>query len=193
MKLLEDKIKEYGIVKSDRVLDVSAFLNKQVDAKLMEQLGKDFANHYKDYDFDVFVTVESSGIAPAVFASLYANKPLVIIKKEDVLKDDEVYAQQPSYSFTKNHDYFLTVQKEFVENKKVVLIDDFLAQGSVAINVHKMLESVNAPLVSIGICISKNFQDGYKRLRSKGFDLYLQSEIKHLDPQTKTIVFEETI
>ena len=190
MKLLKEKIETYGIVRSERVLDVSAFLNKQVDAKLMQALGQDFADYYADYDFDVFVTVESSGIAPSVFASLFADKPLVIIKKEDVLKDAENYAQQKSYSYTKNHEYYLTVQKEFIENKKVILLDDFLAQGSVALNVDKLVKSANAELVSIGICISKNFQDGYKRLREQGFDLYLQNEIKYLDVENKKVVFE---
>lgn len=191
MELLKENIEKYGIVRSERVLDVSAFLNKQVDAKLMEALGKDFAKHYQDYDFDLFVTVESSGIAPSVFASLFANKPLVIIKKEDELKDTSIYAQQESYSYTKNHEYYLTVQKEFVKGKKIILLDDFLAQGSVALNVDKLLKSVDAQLVSIGICISKNFQDGYQRLRDLGYDLYLQTEITYLDTKNKKIVFEE--
>lgn len=191
MELLKENIEKYGIVRSERVLDVSAFLNKQVDAKLMEALGKDFAKHYQDYDFDLFVTVESSGIAPSVFASLFANKPLVIIKKEDELKDTSIYAQQESYSYTKNHEYYLTVQKEFVKGKKIILLDDFLAQGSVALNVDKLLKSVDAQLVSIGICISKNFQDGYQRLRDLGYDLYLQTEITYLDTKNKKVVFEE--
>lgn len=191
MELLKENIEKYGIVRSERVLDVSAFLNKQVDAKLMEALGKDFAKYYQDYDFDLFVTVESSGIAPSVFASLFANKPLVIIKKEDELKDTSIHAQQESYSYTKNHEYYLTVQKEFVEGKKIILLDDFLAQGSVALNVDKLLKSVDAQLVSIGICISKNFQDGYQRLRDLGYDLYLQTEITYLDTKNKKVVFEE--
>ena len=93
MKLLIDKIEQFGRVKSEQVLDVSAFLNKQVDPQLMEALGKDFADYYKDYDFDAFVTVESSGIAPAVFAALHANKPLIILKKED---DQKMKASLPN-------------------------------------------------------------------------------------------------
>lgn len=191
MKLLIDKIEQFGRVKSEQVLDVSAFLNKQVDPQLMEALGKDFADYYKDYDFDAFVTVESSGIAPAVFAALHANKPLIILKKEDDQKDESIFAQQDSYSFTKNHKYYLTVQKEYIENKKVILIDDFLAMGSVATNVDILAKKANAQLVAIGICISKNYQDGYIILRERGYDLYIQVGLKKLDPLTNTIEFDE--
>ena len=109
MKLLKDKIIEEGKVISDTKLDVSSFLNHQVDPELMKALGEGFAKVYKNYDFDAFVTVETSGIAPSLFASLYSEKPLVIIKKEDHLKDESIYSQQESYSFTKDHEYYLTV------------------------------------------------------------------------------------
>lgn len=191
MKLLEEKIIEQGRVRSEVILDVSTFLNAQVDAKLMEELGKDFANHYKDVEFDAFVTVETSGIAPSVFASLYANKPLVIIKKQDKFMDGGIFVQQESYSFTKDHDYYLTVKKEFIQNKKIILLDDFLAQGSVVLNVDKLLKKVDATLVSTGICISKNFQDGYKRLSEMGYDLYIQAALKKLDTESKQVIFED--
>lgn len=191
MKLLKDKIIEEGKVISDTKLDVSSFLNHQVDPELMKALGEDFAEVYKDYDFDAFVTVETSGIAPSLFASLYSEKPLVIIKKEDHLKDESVYSQQESYSFTKDHEYYLTVKKEFIENKKVILIDDFLAKGSVAVNCDKLIKQANSELVAIGICISKNYQEGYKKLREDGYDLYIQAELESLDPETNSIKFSK--
>ncbi len=191
MKLLEEMIVKKGKVRSKVILDVSTFLNAQVDPKLMEQLGKDFAEYYKDYDFDAFVTVETSGIAPSVFAALYANKPLVIIKKQDKFMDGAIFVQQESYSFTKDHDYYLTVKKEFIENKKLVLLDDFLAQGSVVLNVDRLFKKVNAELVSTGICISKNFQDGYRKLTEQGYDIYIQAEIAKLDEDSKEVIFEK--
>lgn len=190
MKQLKDMIQAKGKVKSEVILDVSEFLNAQVDPHLMQELGKDFANQFENYDFDAFVTVETSGIAPSVFASLYANKPLIIIKKQDKEMDEHVFVQQASYSFTKNHNYFLTVKKEFIESKKLVLIDDFLAQGSVVLNVDKLLDKVGATLVSTGICISKNYQDGYKHLTEKGYDIYIQAGLKELNVETGEIVFD---
>ncbi len=191
MKLLEDIIIEQGSVRTELILDVSKFLNAQVDPKLMEELGRDFAEYYKDYDFDAFVTVETSGIAPSVFAALFANKPLVIIKKQAKELDADIFVQQESHSFTKNHDYFLSVKKEFIEGKKLVLLDDFLAQGSVVLNVDKLFKKVNAKLVSTGICISKNFQDGYKKLVDQGYDIYIQAQIAKLDVENKEVIFEK--
>ncbi|UPU38861.1 hypothetical protein MX850_09785 [Erysipelothrix sp. Poltava] len=74
MKLLEEIIQEKGKVKSEEIVDVSSFLNAQVDPKVMEALGKDFADFYADYDFDLFVTVETSGIAPSVFANFVCKQ-----------------------------------------------------------------------------------------------------------------------
>ena len=112
MNLLKECILERGFVRSEKILDVSNFLNAQVDAELMQALGKDFAEKFKDHDFDMFVTVEASGIAPAVFASLYANKPLVVIKKQSIVMDPEIYVQQPSYSYTKDVNYFLSTKRK---------------------------------------------------------------------------------
>lgn len=191
MKLLEDIIIEQASVRTELILDVSKFLNAQVDPKLMEELGRDFAEYYKDYDFDAFVTVETSGIAPSVFAALFANKPLVIIKKQAKKLDAEIFVQQESHSFTKNHNYFLSVKKEFIANKNLVLLDDFLAQGSVVLNVDKLFKKVNAKLVSTGICISKNFQDGYKKLTEQGYDIYIQAQIAKLDVENKEVIFDK--
>lgn len=189
MKKLEDVIREKGMVRTNRILDVSQFLNVQVDADLMQSLGKDFAEKFADYDFDAFVTVETSGIAPSVFASLFADKPLIIIKKQDKEMDPEVYVQQGSYSFTKDHTYYLTVKKEFIAGKKLILLDDFLAQGSVVLNVDELFKKVDADLVATGICISKNFQEGYKKLSEKGYDLYCQAQIESLDVENGLVHF----
>ena len=187
MDLLKECILERGFVRSEKILDVSNFLNAQVDAELMQALGKDFAEKFKDHDFDMFVTVEASGIAPAVFASLYANKPLVVIKKQSIVMDPEIYVQQPSYSYTKDVNYFLSTKSRLIEGKKCILIDDFLAEGSVVKNVEIMLKKVNASLVATGICISKNFQPGYKFLKDNGYDLYSQVQLKELLPEIKFI------
>lgn len=188
MKSLKNTIKEKGIVRTSEILDVSHFLNGVVDASLMSDIGKDFANHFKDLDFDIFVTVESSGIAPSVFASLYANKPLVVIKKNTNLLDD-TFIQQASFSFTKKQNYYLTSKKSLIENKRVVLIDDFLAAGSVVENMHALLDKCNSELVGVGICITKGFQNGYKMLSEKGYNLYSQVTLKSMSVEEQTIEY----
>lgn len=189
MEQLKKSIIEQGSVRTKDILDVSKFLNAHVDAQLMSALGQDFADYYKDYDFDLFATVETSGIAPSVFASLYANKPLLIIKKEGRDMDDAIYVQQDCFSYTKDVSYKLTAKKEFLSGKKVILLDDFLAQGSVVKNVESLLDKVGSTLVSTGICVTKNFQPGYKALTDEGYDLYAQVELESLDPETGIIKF----
>lgn len=191
MKQLKQSIIEQGSVRTEDILDVSKFLNAHVDAQLMDALGKDFAEYYKDYDFDLFATVETSGIAPSVFASLYANKPLLIIKKEGRNLDDSIYVQQDCFSYTKDVSYKLTAKKEYLSNKKVILLDDFLAQGSVVKNVESLLNKVNSTLVATGICITKNFQPGYQALTQEGYDLYAQVELESLNPETGEIKFSK--
>ena len=188
MELLKEYILERGFVRTEKILDVSNFLNAQVDAKLMKELGKDFAEHFKDYDFDMFVTVEASGIAPSVFASLYMDKPLVVIKKQSRIMDQDIYVQQESYSYTKDVNYYLSTKSRLIRGKRVILIDDFLAEGSVVRNVDILLEKVDATLVATGICISKNFQPGYNHLKSKGYDVYSQVKLKQLMPE---LIFED--
>lgn len=189
MELLKEAIRREGKVLPGDILDVSSFLNMQVDCKLMEEIGKEFAEYYKDYDFDAFITVEASGIAPSVFAALYANKPLVIIKKEQRVKENTAFIQQPCYSYTKKNDYYLTVQKQFIEGRKLILIDDFLAQGSVVENVGKLLEKGNAEYVATGILVSKNYQEGFGAITNSGHDLHSLAQIVALNEENAKVVF----
>jgi len=188
MKLLIDKMNEEAIIKSENLIDVSSFLNMRLDTNLLDQIGQTFANHYKNYDFDMFVTVESSGIAPSVFASRHANKPLVVIKKSHKIIPDLL--QQPNMSFTKDIAYYLTVNQSFIQDKKIILLDDFLARGSVINNVEILLKKANATLVSSGIIISKNFQPGYKNLIQAGKDIFCLAQIRQLDAINNKIIFE---
>lgn len=188
MKLLKDKIIESGIVRTESILDVSSFLNMQVDAHLMEAVGKAFADAFSDVEFDCYVTVESSGIAPSVFASLASNKPLVVIKK-DHRKKVTPFIQQECYSYTKEQEYYLTVDAKYVESKRCILIDDFLASGSVVRNVEVLLEMAQSTLVHTGIVISKDFQDGMKSLEEKGYPVVSLARIKKMDPINGSIEF----
>lgn len=187
MKLLKEKILSEGQVRSESILDVSKFINMQVDPELMEAIGAEFANAFKDEDFDAYLTVESSGIAPSVFAALKSNKPLIIIKKDFQVKDNML--QQACYSYTKKQDYYLTVKQDLIKNKKCILIDDFLASGSVVKNVFKLCEEANAQLVKTGIVISKDFQDGMKHLMETGYPVVSLARVKKMDPSTGSIEF----
>lgn len=187
MKQLKEMVQAQGKIKSTSILDVSDFLNMQVDPKLMDAMGQAFSKAFEAVDFDAYITVEASGIAPAVFASLYSDKPLVIIKKQRKLVDNLL--QQPCYSYTKKEDYYLSVNQKYIEGKRVILIDDFLASGSVVLNVDALCTLANAKLVHTGICISKDFQDGMQALKEKGYPVVSLARIKKMDPETGSIVF----
>ncbi|MBQ6717244.1 MAG: xanthine phosphoribosyltransferase, partial [Clostridia bacterium] len=133
MELLKKKILENGKALNSEVLLVDSFLNHQVDVELMNEIGKEFARLFKDAGITKVVTIESSGIAPATMTALHMGVPMVILKKSKsaILSEDVI--QTEVFSFTKRTSYQLTLKGKFIEKgDKVLLIDDFLAQGEAA-------------------------------------------------------------
>lgn len=170
MELLKQKILEQGTALNEHVLLVDSFLNHQVDVKLMQEIGREFARRFADAGITRIVTIEASGIAPAAMAALEMNLPLVIMKKSvsSILKDGII--QTEVFSFTKNSSYLLTLKSQFVEKgDRVLLIDDFLANGEAGLGAAKLLEEAGAEVAGIGIVIAKAFQPGLKRLREAGY------------------------
>lgn len=190
MKELKEVLQQESVVRGHDVIDVSSFLNVQLDVDLIEAIGKDFAKHFEDLAFDAFITVESSGIAPALIAAKACNKPLVIVKKKYEKLDDR-YAQVVCYSYTHQMNYYLTVQKEYVQGRSFILIDDFLAKGSVVRNVESLLNNEDSTLVATGICVAKTYQEGYRTLTNENYDIYCQVKIASLEGGK--ITFDETL
>lgn len=134
MELLKQKIRACGRALNEHVLLVDSFLNHQVDVKLMREVGREFAARFADAGIDRVATIESSGIAPAAMTALELDAPLLILKKSvsSILKDDVM--QTEVFSFTKNAPYQLTLKPQFVRpGERVLLIDDFLANGEAAL------------------------------------------------------------
>ena len=170
MELLKQKILECGRALNEHVLLVDSFLNHQVDVPLMQEIGKEFAERFADAGITRVVTIEASGIAPAAMAALALGVPLVIMKKSvsSILKDGVL--QTEVFSFTKNSSYQLTLKTEFIQkNDRVLLIDDFLANGEAAFGASRLLNEAGAYVAGIGIVIAKAFQPGLKKLRAAGF------------------------
>lgn len=178
MKLLEQAIMERGRVIGSDILLVDTFLNHQVDVFLMQEIGKEFAAHFKKNQIDRVATIESSGIAPAAFAALFLEVPLVIMKKQAsrILTGDLLAATVRS--FTKGTQYELTVKRDFLpKGERVLFVDDFLASGEAAIGAKKLIDSAGAVLAGVGIVIEKSFQSGPERLREEGIELYSLARI----------------
>lgn len=179
MKLLEEKILRDGRALNADVLLVDSFLNNQVDTDLMAEVGRTLAGAVKELGVTRVVTIESSGIAPAMMTAMALNVPLVILKKSTsrILKDDVI--QTEVFSFTKNAVYQLTLKKRFVlPGDKVLLVDDFLANGEAAQGASRLLEQAGASVAAIGIVIEKSFQPGRGILVDKGYKVISLARVK---------------
>lgn len=173
MQLLKDKILSEGIAVNEDILKVDSFINHQVDPELMEQIAADFAEHFKNRGITKVVTIESSGIAPAVFTAKALGVPMVIFKKQpSKILNDNLY-QTIVTSFTKGTSYELTLSQKFInENDHVLIIDDFLANGEAATGAIRLLRMAHATVAGIGILIEKSFQPGRGKLEEAGFEVY---------------------
>lgn len=181
MELLKQKILDCGRALDEHVLLVDSFLNHQVDVKLMQEVGKEFARRFADAGITRIVTIESSGIAPAAMAALEMDLPLVILKKSksSILKDGIL--QTEVFSFTKNAPYMLTLKPQFVHpGDRVLLIDDFLANGEAALGASSLLERAGAEVAGIGIVIAKTFQPGLKKLQEAGYRVEILAPVKRM-------------
>lgn len=181
MRLLEDTILKEGTPLSDSVLKVDTFINHQVDPSIMKEIGKAFADYYREKHIDKVVTIETSGIAPALFTAEELAVPLVILKKQTskILGDDVV--QTNITSFTKGTSYELTLSRKFISpGDNVVIIDDFLANGEAASGASKLIEACGGHVEGIGILIEKSFQKGRNRLVEAGYKVTSLARISHL-------------
>lgn len=170
MNLLKQKILSEGRALNDHVLLVDGFLNHQVDPALMQAVGEEFAARFADAGITRVVTIESSGIAPAVFTALKLGVPMVIMKKSmsSILQDDIL--QTEVFSFTKNKAYQLTLKRCFVNpGDRVLVIDDFLANGEAAFGAIRIIEQAGAQVTGVGAVIAKAFQPGLQKLREAGY------------------------
>ena len=170
MELLKQKILSEGRALSEHVLLVDSFLNHQVDPELMQAVGEEFAARFADAGVTYVATIESSGIAPAVMTALKLNVPMIIMKKSVSSILSEGILQTEVFSFTKNASYQLTLKRKFIRpGEKVLLIDDFLANGEAAFGGIRLLEKAGAEVVGVGAVIAKAFQPGMQKLRDAGY------------------------
>lgn len=194
MKVLQEKILNEGKVLSGDVLKVDAFLNHQIDPVLMQEIGKEFAKRFKEENITKIVTIESSGIAPAVMAALELGVKVIFARKRKSLTlQDNMYVANV-YSFTKQETNEISLSRNHIdESDRVLIIDDFLANGQAALGLMSLVQQAGASIAGIGIVIEKAFQDGGKKLREQGIRVESLAEIASLDNGTVTFVQQETV
>ncbi len=181
MKLLKERILAEGKAKNENILKVDSFLNHQVDPVLMQKIGEEFAEHYKDMGITKVVTIESSGIAPALMTAMALEVPMIILKKQPSKVLNDNLFQTVVTSYTRGTSYELSLAQEYIsEDDHVLIIDDFLADGEAATGAIRLLRKAHATIGGIGILIEKSFQPGRKKLEEQGFHVYALARISKL-------------
>ncbi|GGH38054.1 xanthine phosphoribosyltransferase [Paenibacillus segetis] len=189
MKLLKEKVMNEGIVLGEQVLKVDSFLNHQMDPMLMSEIGSEFVRRFAGEEITKILTIESSGIAPAIMTALELRVPMIFARKNKSLTLREDIFVEKVYSFTKRETNEITVSKKFLgANDRVLIIDDFLANGEAAFGLARIAEQAGASVVGIGIVIEKSFQPGAKLLQEAGYRVDSLVRIASLDNGTVTFV-----
>ena len=191
MKELEERILKDGIVIGPTILKVDSFLNQQIDSKLIHKMGIEFANHFRDKNIDKVLTVESSGIAPALATALELEVDCVFARKKQSLTTGDDFYHSSVYSFTKQVTNELIVSKDFLkEGENVLMIDDFLANGQAAKGMIAIVRQAGANPAGLGIVIEKSFSEGRQLIEDMDIDIYSLARIAKLEDGEITFVEE---
>lgn len=191
MNFLEERIQKDGQVREGDILKVDSFLNHQLDIALLERIGEEFYEHFKDKKITRVLTVESSGIAIAYPVARRFGVPLVFAKKSRSMNLDGDLYTSVVHSYTYNVDNVITLSRQYLHKEDVVLIvDDFMANGKAAQGLMDICAKAGATTAGVGIAIEKGFQNGGRLLREAGVDLYSFAIVDEMKADG-TIVFRE--
>ena len=190
MQLLKDRIRQAGKIKEGNVLKVDSFLNHQMDVKLFQEIGKEFKRRFEGEEITKILTIEASGIGIACVAAEVFDVPVVFAKKTQTKNiAGDVYTTKVE-SFTHGRVYDIIVSREFLgKGDKVLLIDDFLANGKALEGLAELVKKSGAELVGAGVVIEKGFQVGGDIIRSKGIHLESLAIVESMDEKTGEVVF----
>ena len=185
MELLKQRIRKDGIVKGNEVLKVDSFLNHQMDIALLDEIGKEFLRRFADCGVNKILTIEASGIGIACIAAQSFRCPVVFAKKNQTKNiAGDVYATKVE-SFTHGRVYDVIVSKKFLgPEDKVLIIDDFLANGAALEGLLDLVEQAGAQLCGVGIVVEKAFQPGGDRIRAKGIRVESLARVKSMSEET---------
>lgn len=192
MNFLEQRILKDGIVKEGNVLKVDSFLNHQMDVALIDEIGKELRRRFSDKEITKVLTIEASGIAIAYAAARCFDVPMVFAKKAKSINiDGDMYTAEVE-SFTHKNKNKVIVSKKFLSpDDKVLIVDDFLANGCALQGLISITESAGAEVAGIGIAIEKGFQYGGRSIRNLGYHLESLAIVESMDSETGNVVFRE--
>lgn len=189
MKILKDRIVKDGKSFEGGILKVDSFINHQMDPILMKSIAVEFVRRFGNLPINKIITIEASGIAPAIMVGYLLELPVVFVKKS-VPKTMRNKFSTTVHSFTKAKEYVVSVSHDFITSEdKVIFIDDFLANGNAALGVYDLIQQAGAELHGMGFIIEKSFQEGGTKLRESGIHIESLAKIKSLTEDE--ILFDE--
>lgn len=190
MEIIEQEIQKRGKVLPGNVLKVNSFLNHQLDPYLLNIMAGEWTKLFKNDNITKIVTIEALGIALAILTGLKLNVPVVFAKKSNSKNIGDVYKSK-IHSYTRDQDFDIQIEKQFIYKDDIVLIiDDFLANGSATLGMIDIINQAGAKLAGVGIAIEKGFQNGGEILRDKGVRVESLAIISSMDEKTGKIIFK---
>lgn len=181
MDILKERIMQDGKCYPGGILKVDSFINHQMDSNLMMEIAKEFVMSFKDRPINKVITIEASGIAPAIFVGYLMHLPVVFVKKKQPKTMDKMLASTV-HSFTKDRDYSVCISADYLTKEDHVLfIDDFLAYGNAAKGVIDLCRQAGATIEGMGFIIEKAFQHGGDFLLSQGICYEALATVESLD------------
>lgn len=192
MNFLEERILKDGIIKEGNVLKVDSFLNHQMDIDLFNEIGREFKKRFEGKEINKILTIEASGIGIACIAAQHFHVPVVFAKKSQSINLEGEMLVAEVESFTHKCKNNVIVAKKFLNPEdKVLIIDDFLANGCALQGLIQIVQSAGASVEGIGIVIEKGFQSGGRIIRNLGFQLESLAIIEKMDVENGSVVFRE--
>lgn len=181
MKLMEERIRKDGKIREGGVLKVDSFLNHQIDIKLYQEIGKEFFRLYEGEGVNKILTIEASGIGIACITAECFDVPVIFAKKSKTKNiAGDVYTSKVE-SFTHGKVYDILVSKDFLQPEdRVLIIDDFLANGSALQGLIQLVRDAGATVVGAGICVEKAFQPGGDLIRGMGIRVESLARVKSM-------------
>ena len=190
MNFLEERILKDGVVKEGNILKVDSFLNHQMDVDLLDEIGREFHRRFSDKKITKVLTIEASGIAIAYAVARCFGVPMVFAKKAKSINIDGDMFTAEVESFTHKNKNQVIVSKRFLSSDdKILIVDDFLANGCALQGLISIAESAGASIEGIGIVIEKGFQYGGRVIRNLGYQLESLAIVESMDAETKNVVF----
>ena len=173
MEALRKEIQEKGKGIGKDIVKVDMFLNHRIDTKLLFQMGEAWADEFRSENPEIVLTVEASGIAMAVAAAhALGDLPVIFAKKGSTVVQNDESIQAPVYSFTHKTQHMIRIERNYLpEGSRVLIIDDFLADGQAVHGMMSLCEQQKATVVGVGIAVEKGFQPGGRLLREAGVHL----------------------